>query len=121
MTTYIFLLLMAFFCFTDIKYYKISNWIVLPAIILGAILTGNWLSAVIMFLLGALLYNQEKLCGGDVKLMAMCGAFLGVWALPAFIFSRCFVWLYRIIKKETGMLPYAPFISISCVPFLWIR
>jgi len=120
MTTYIFILLMAFFCFTDIMYYKIHNWVVLPATLIGVILTGNWIPAIIMFLVGALLYNKERLLGGDVKLMAMCGAFLGVWALPAFILSRVFIWLYRTIKKETGMLPYAPFIGISCIPFLFL-
>ena len=116
----IFLLLMAFFCFTDIKYFTISNWIVLPAIVYGCYLTGFWRVALIMFLIGALLFKQEKLCGGDVKLMAMCGAFLGIWALPAFILSRIFVWLYRIIKRENGILPYAPFISASCIPFLFL-
>lgn len=121
MTVYIFILLMAFFCFTDYIYYTIPNWAVLPAIVLGGVLTGNWMAAGIMFLLGVLLYNKEKLCGGDVKLMAMCGAFLGIWALPAFIISRYFVWLYRIVKKEKGILPYAPFISVSCIPFLWIK
>jgi len=121
MTTYIFILLMAFFCFTDIKYYTISNWVILPAIILGGILTGYWLPTIVMFLLGALLFKQERLCGGDVKLMAMAGAFLGVKGLFAFMLSRCFIWLYRIIKKETRILPYAPFIGLASIPFLWIR
>lgn len=120
MTTYIFILLMAFFCFTDILFYKISNWVILPAIIFGGLLIGNWIPAIIMFLIGALLFNKEKMAGGDVKLMMMTGVFLGVWALPAFILSRCFVWIYRIIKKENGVLPYTPFISVGCIPFLFL-
>ena len=120
MTTYLFILLMAFFCFTDMMYYIIPNWVILPAIVLGGILTGNWLPTIMMFLVGALLFKQEKLCGGDVKLMAMTGAFLGIWALPTFILSKCFVWLYRIIKKEDGVLPFTPFITISCIPFLFL-
>ena len=120
MTIYLFILLMAFFCLTDIMYYTIPNWVVLPAIILGAIFTGHWIPVIVMFLLGAYLFKQEKLCGGDVKLMAMCGAFLGVWALPAFILSRCFVWFYRIIKKETGMLPFCPFLGLASIPFLFM-
>jgi len=117
----LFIALMGYFCLTDIKHYTISNWIILPAIIIGCILTGFWLETIIMFILGALLFNREKLGGGDVKLMALTGAFLGLMALPAFILSRCFVWFYRIIKKENGILPYAPFISMGCIPFLWIR
>jgi len=120
MITLLFILLMAFLCLTDIRYYKISNWVVLPAIVVGGLLTGNWLPMVIMFLIGALLFNRKKLCGGDVKLMAMLGAFLGIWALPAFILSRCFVWLYRIIKKENGMLPYTPFLGLASIPFLFL-
>ena len=111
---------MAFFCFTDILYYVIPNWVVLPAIIIGGILTGNWIPAIIMFLIGALLFKKEKMAGGDVKLMAMAGAFLGMWALPAFIVSRLLVYSYRCIKKYNGVLPYAPFIGISCIPFLFL-
>jgi Flp pilus assembly protein protease CpaA len=111
---------MLFLCFTDIVYYTIPNWVVLPAIIVGGILTGYWLPAIIMFGIGALLFNRNKLCGGDVKLMAMAGAFLGVKGLFAFILSRIFVWLYRIIKKETGMLPYAPFIAGASLLFIWL-
>lgn len=112
---------MLFFCITDLKYFHISNWVVLPAIALGVYLTGNWFPALVMFGIGALLFQGGDLAGGDVKLMAMTGAFTGVWALPAFILSRIFVYLYRIVKKETRVLPYAPFFTLASIPFLWIR
>jgi len=115
MTTYIFILLMAFFCFTDILYYVIPNWVVLPAIIVGGILTGNWIPAIIMFSIGTVLFKKEKMAGGDVKLMAMTGAFLGMWALPAFILARILGWLYRIIKNYNGMLPFAPFLFCGVI------
>jgi len=101
-------------------YYLIPNWIVLPAIVIGIMRTGHWETALAMFLIGALLYNKKKICGGDVKLMAMCGAFLGLWALPAFMLSRIYVKLYRKKKDYNGMLPYAPFLGISCIPFLFL-
>jgi prepilin signal peptidase PulO-like enzyme (type II secretory pathway) len=73
-----------------------------------------------MFAIGAGLYKQERIGGGDVKLMAMCGAFLGAWAIPAFLLSRFFVGLYRSWRKERGVLPYAPFLGIASIPFLWL-
>lgn len=111
----IFVLLMILFCYTDIKYYWIPNLIVLPSILAGCILTGNWLAALIMAILGAYLYNQEVFCGGDVKLLALAGAFIGVWALLAFILSRAIIWLYREIRNHHGVLPFAPFWAIGCI------
>jgi len=120
MTNYLFILLMLFFCFTDIMYFTIPNWVVLPAIILGGILTGHWISAIFMFCIGAYLFSKRLICGGDVKLLAMAGAFFGVKGLFIFILSRILVWLYRIVKKETGALPYAPFIGLASIPFLFL-
>lgn len=112
---YAFILLMLFFCFTDIKYYYIPNIVILPAILLGCVLSGNWLAALIMAILGVYLYNQKVFCGGDVKLLILAGAFIGGWALPAFILSRIAIWLYREIRNHHGVLPYAPFWAIGCI------
>ncbi len=106
--------LLAFFTITDVMYYRIPNIVILPAILAGCILTGNWLAALIMAMLGAYLYDQEVFCGGDVKLLALAGAFIGVWALPAFILSRIAIWIYREIRNHHGVLPYAPFWAIGC-------
>jgi len=104
----------------DIKYYYIPNAIVLPAILVGGLLTGNWIMAVVMFLVGVLFYNRKKICGGDVKLLAMVGAFLGIWALPAFLLSKLMIHIFRVIDDYNDVLPYTPFISIASSPFLFV-
>ncbi len=111
----IFIALMIFFCITDIRYYKIPNVVVLPAILLGCILTGHWLPALIMLIVGAYLYEKEIFCGGDVKLLMLAGAFMGWLALPAFILSRLFILSYRYLKQNQEMLPYAPFWALGCI------
>jgi Flp pilus assembly protein protease CpaA len=120
MTIYLFIALMIFFCITDIIDQTIPNWTVLPGIILGVILTGHWVSAISMFCIGAYLFRKRLICGGDVKLMAMVGSFLGVNAIFAFILSKALILVYRKLKDEQAMLPYAPFISIACIPFLFM-
>jgi prepilin signal peptidase PulO-like enzyme (type II secretory pathway) len=83
-------------------------------------MTGFWREAIMMFLIGALFYNRKRCGGGDVKLMAMTGAFVGIWVLPAFIISRISIWLYRIIKKDNKVIPYAPFLMGASIPFIFI-
>jgi Flp pilus assembly protein protease CpaA len=116
----IFLILMLIFCVTDLKYMHISNWIVLPAIVLGIYLTKNWLPALVMFSIGAMLFNKNLFAGGDVKLITMAGAFLGWWALLAFLLSKFLVFYFRARHNEQGALPYAPFLFIGSLPFLFL-
>ncbi len=120
MTILIFILLMAIFCFTDIKYFIIPNWIVLPAIILGCMLTGNWLFMSGMFIVGAIMFERKLLAGGDVKLITMSGAFLGIYGLSILILAGILVWAYRIYKQDKGPLPYAPFVGLASIPFLFL-
>ncbi len=114
----VFLIFMKIFLLTDCIKLTIPNLIVLPAILIGCVMTGNWQAAVIMFCLGALLFNRTKLAGGDVKLLAMAGAFLGLKALPAFLLSKIFIYLYRRLRKEIKPLPYTPFLYVASLPFV---
>lgn len=113
-------LLILVLCYTDIRYLTIPNIIVLPAIALGGLLTGNWLMATVMFLVGVLLYRRGKVYGGDVKLLTMVGVFLGLWAIPTFILAKIFIFIVRKLMNYDGVLPYAPFVTLASLPFIFM-
>ncbi len=63
--------------------------------------------------------ETESMGGGDVKLMAMIGAFLG-WqrALITFFLAPFFgiiVGLYNLISKKDHTIPYGPFLSLAAL------
>jgi leader peptidase (prepilin peptidase)/N-methyltransferase len=74
--------------------------------------------------LGKLAFKKESMGGGDVKLMAMLGAFLG-WKLAILIFflAPFFgapIGLYIKFVKKQDIIPYGPFISLAAfVAMLW--
>ena len=66
--------------------------------------------------------------GGDIKLLAMIGAFLGWQALPFVIFasslSGTFVGLLAMIKQKKGgqtRIPFGPFLSITALLYLFFQ
>lgn len=74
--------------------------------------------------LGTLVFRKEAMGGGDVKLMAMLGAFLGwqkivlafllapVLALPMALFLK--------FAKRMEVIPYGPFLSLAgWIGFIW--
>jgi leader peptidase (prepilin peptidase)/N-methyltransferase len=75
-----------------------------------------------MFLLGffgELVFKKESLGGGDVKLMAMIGAFLG-WRLVLLTFFLApllgvGVALFMKIKRKKEVIPYAPYLSLGAL------
>ena len=130
MITIFFFVLMAVFTISDVSDRYIPNYVVLPAIIVGCYLTKNIVPALIMLLIGVALYGFKWKCpecgyveehktpfsfwrGGDVKLITMTGAFMGILAIPIFIISVIGVFLYRHFKDSRGGLAYAPFLLIS--------
>lgn len=69
--------------------------------------------------LGKILFKKESMGGGDVKLVAMIGSFLG-WKLTLFIFFLAPIFgasfgLYWKFKKNIEYIPYGPFLSLSTV------
>ena len=77
-----------------------------------------------MGVLGEWIFKKEALGGGDVKLMAMVGAFLG-WkvALLAFFIAPLFGAVYGIIEKirtKESTIPYGPFLILGTLAaFFW--
>jgi leader peptidase (prepilin peptidase) / N-methyltransferase len=128
----------------DIYLQIIPDVISLPGIILGFLFacispTLTWQSSLIGILTGggvlyaiALLYflwrKVDGMGGGDIKLLAMIGAFLGWQALPFVIFasslSGTFVGLLAMIKQKKGgqtRIPFGPFLSIAALLYLFFQ
>ncbi len=71
-------------------------------------------------MVGEMIFKREAMGGGDVKLMAMIGAFLG-WKMALIVFFMIgpllgsVIGLYvKYIKKE-DIIPYGPFLSIGAI------
>ena len=125
--------------FTDIDHRVIPDMMSLPSIITGIIATlyfrwPDWENALfhsgggillgggLLLLLSQLYFlirKREGMGGGDIKLCAMLGAFLG-WQGMVFVFflSSILALLYGIITlmtqrktKEPLVIPYGPFLS----------
>ncbi len=90
--------------------------------VIGA-LTGGGIIYLTGFL-GQLAFKKEAMGGGDVKLMAMLGAFLG-WKLAILIFFLAPFFgtpagLYIKFVKKHDIIPYGPYISIAgFVVMIW--
>jgi len=94
-------------------------------------LIGIALGGGVLFAISALYYllrKQEGMGGGDIKLLAMLGAFLGYKSLPFIIFasslSGAIVGLAAMIKQKKGgasRIPFGPFLSLAALFYLFFR
>lgn len=128
----------------DIYLQIIPDVISLPGIVVGFLFslispTLTWQSSLIGLLAGggvlyaiALLYffwrNIDGMGGGDIKLLAMIGAFLGWQSLPFVIFassvSGTVVGLLAMVKQKKGgqtRIPFGPFLSIAALLYLFFQ
>lgn len=68
-------------------------------------------------LLGDLIFRKESMGGGDIKLLAMMGSFLGFQkALMAFFFSPFLAIpfaLYMKVVKKSETFPFGPFLALA--------
>ena len=121
----------------DLEHHLLPNVITLPGIVLGLIassvlppgivdaLIGVLIGGGVLWLIGEAYYRysgQEGMGGGDVKMLAMIGAFLG-WklvlvALVLSSFVGSIVGLAVIVAKRGGMkhaLPYGTFLALGAL------
>jgi len=75
--------------------------------------------------IGALIFRKEALGIGDVKLMAMVGAFMG-WkvAVLAFFLAPFFGLFYGVpllLVKREHVMPFGPFLSAGAVVVIMLR
>jgi len=125
--------------FIDFDHQIIPDKISLPGILIGFaasfVLPLHWYDSLLGILfgggiimavgyLGEWVFKKEAMGGGDVKLMAMIGAFLG-WKsalLTIFFASLIGAIIGIVMKRITGKeyLPFGPFLSIGAfLTFLW--
>lgn len=128
----------------DIHHQIIPDVISLPGIVVGFLFSFfnsqlTWQSSLIGLLIGggilyaiAMLYfilrKQEGMGGGDIKLLAMIGAFLGWQSLLFVIFfsslSGTVVGLAAMAKQQKGgatRIPFGPFLSIAALLYLFFN
>jgi leader peptidase (prepilin peptidase)/N-methyltransferase len=126
----------------DLQHQIIPDVISLPGILVGLIFSlvnpnVTWQDAFIGLLLGggvlyaiALFYflwrKQEGMGGGDIKLQAMIGAFLGWQALPFVIFASSLtgscIGILAMIRQGKGTkmrIPFGPFLSLAALVYLF--
>jgi leader peptidase (prepilin peptidase)/N-methyltransferase len=94
--------------------------------LIGLLAGGVILYAVAVLYL--LLRKQEGMGGGDIKLLAMIGAFLGWQSLPfvllmSSITGSCIGLLVLAIKKKgaDARIPFGPFLACSALTYLFFR
>lgn len=85
--------------------------------LLGVVVGGGSIYA--MGLLGDFIFKKDSMGGGDVKLMAMIGAFMG-WqlALLTFFLAPFFGAVYGIVEKirtKDSAIAYGPFIVLAAL------
>lgn len=125
----------------DTYHQIIPDVISLPGIILGfagsfIVTTITWQQSVLgIFAGGGFLYllafgyflltKREGMGGGDIKLLAMIGAFLGWQSLLYVIFASSFlgsiVGIAAMVKQKKGgqtRIPYGPFLSVAALSWL---
>jgi leader peptidase (prepilin peptidase)/N-methyltransferase len=139
---FIFTAVLIVITFIDLDHQIIPDVLTLPGIpifFLLAIFVVKipWLEALIGLLIGGgvlfaiafvyeLLTKREGMGGGDIKLLAMIGGFLGwkslIFVLLASSFAGAIVGITAMIIKKQDMkyaVPFGPFLSLAAVAYLF--
>ncbi|HBA71391.1 MAG: peptidase A24 [Geobacteraceae bacterium GWC2_55_20] len=128
--------------FIDIEHQIIPDEISLPGIIIGFVMSfflqgHNWLNSLLGILLGGgslllvaygyqWLTGKEGMGGGDIKLLAMMGAFLGWKSIPFIILASSLVGsvvgvsIMLLQKKDSKLaIPFGPYLAFGAVLYIF--
>lgn len=127
----------------DLRHRIIPDVITLPGILLGLLISSfsyhiNFLESLIGTLMGGsillavgfgyeLLRKKEGMGGGDVKLLAMIGSFLGWKAVLLVIFMASLsgsiigiLWIILKGKERDYAIPFGPYLSLGALFYLFL-
>lgn len=128
--------------FIDIEHQIIPDEISLGGIVIGFVLSfvlkePGWLDSLIGILLGGgslllvaygyqFLTGKEGMGGGDIKLLAMMGAFLGWKSVPFILFASSMVGsiigisIMLLQKKDSKLaIPFGPYLAFGAVLYIF--
>jgi leader peptidase (prepilin peptidase)/N-methyltransferase len=128
--------------FIDIEHQIIPDVISLTGIVAGFVLSffiqgHSWLNSLLGILLGGgslllvaygyqWLTGKEGMGGGDIKLLAMMGAFLGWKSIPFIIFASSLVGsvvgvsIMLVQKKDSKLaIPFGPYLAFGAVLYIF--
>lgn len=128
--------------FIDIEHQIIPDEISLSGIVIGFILSfflqgHGWLNSILGILLGGgslllvayayqLLTGKEGMGGGDIKLLAMMGAFLGWKSIPFIILASSLVGsvvgisMMLLQKKDSKLaIPFGPYLAFGAILYIF--
>ena len=85
---------------------------------------GSFVTMLLIKKLGDILFKQESLGGGDIKLMFLIGLEIGYAMAVCNIFFATFIAfpiaLFLLITKKDNIIPFGPFLSMSAlILFVW--
>ncbi|MBN1493876.1 MAG: prepilin peptidase [Candidatus Omnitrophica bacterium] len=104
------------FCAPQVQF-EVDQRLAIADSILGLLCGGAIIY--VLAVVGSYIFKKEAMGGGDIKLLAMIGAFVGVkYTVIAFLlspyFAIIFALYYKFVKKE-ATIPYGPFLSMGAV------
>ena len=86
--------------------------------------TGAFITMYLIKKLGDLIFKQESLGGGDIKLMFLVGLVIGYPMSVCNIFFATFIAfpiaLFLLISKKDNIIPFGPFLSMAAIIlYIW--
>lgn len=141
-TLFLFCSALVVITFIDIEHQIIPDEISLSGIVVGFILSFfipgySWLNSLLGILLGggtlllvAYVYQRltgkDGMGGGDIKLLAMMGAFLGWKAVPFILFASSLIGsivgvsIMLLQKKDSKLaIPFGPYLAVGAVLYIF--